>query len=1073
MGKKGIRKMKLAKIKLINWHIFSDNVIDVKGNTLITGDNGNGKSTLIDAIFYVLSGGDEKCFNSAANDESTRTLTSYMRGKLGIEGKLFLRNDPDIISNISLEFYDVNKDERHVLGCIMSIQNSSKPKIKFFISLNSSIDSLNYASDSGEICDFKAFKSINANFDLNDLPDAYNSRRKQIAQFLNITNANSYYELLTKAIAFKPINSNVSDFVFKFLLKEDNIQIDSLAQELAEYKELMNTINREKDKLANLNTFIDKAKQYIAYKKDIEYLSVLNKEFNMQNLKSEIDKSEKKVIITLQKIQDIEVQLTQLNEKLIKIENEIITFENKDELKIVQEKNSQLDNLKQQEQALSKTIEEVENALTFEMDIMPCVNLSFNFLDDISKGNIVLLNKHITEYISEIEKEKEKLRLTILEKNKQIATHNTNIYQKNKELYLVSQGKNNYDFQVRNLIDILKQELKRIYKEDVVVLPLCECVEIVDKEWANAIEGYLNTQRFDLILEPRYYSDAVDIYEKFAHERNIYGVGIVNTQVIQKANVAENSLFTKVEVLNSNAEAICQRILGSVVCVDDVRKFIPHKTCITKTCMVYKNDITRAINPKVYAIPFIGESSIIKRKEILNMEIEAEKLALNKEEKELKEVKRRLDILNYSKLKGANIDNHWAKLKNIKQSIVDLQNDITELSKQHNIVQLSNLLDELKRQKTTAQESYSTLIDDKRQRETELLSQKTQKLVSEQKLSEIIELYNSAYESLQDKNEFELFKEDVIASGKDPLLEFKRREQVINNIIDKVKSGMKNYVTEFNSNLSYDIECINDFITEFNNINDRGIINQQTRATEVFENACKQFNDNFISVLRTKIETAKLELDRINATLKRHPFGRDEEVYEFKRIDSNDRDMREYARIIMSGNEINQKDLFTETLNPRDREIMQELFDKLANISNATQAEKDLHKYLDYRQYYQYDIIIKNKKKQEMRFSSIHKEKSGGEMQTPFYVVIGACFDELTKHDERTSSACIVAFDEAFNNMDEPRIITLMNYYKKLQIQLLIAVPTNHSQGLIPYVDTAISLIKKDDNVYETYLINE
>lgn len=96
--------MKLTKIKLINWHMFTDNEIDVNGNLLITGDNGNGKSTLIDAIFYLLSGGEEskKNFNAAANDESERTLITYMRGKLGGEKKEFLRNDSSIITHIAL-----------------------------------------------------------------------------------------------------------------------------------------------------------------------------------------------------------------------------------------------------------------------------------------------------------------------------------------------------------------------------------------------------------------------------------------------------------------------------------------------------------------------------------------------------------------------------------------------------------------------------------------------------------------------------------------------------------------------------------------------------------------------------------------------------------------------------------------------------------------------------------------------------------------------------------------------------------------------------------------------------------
>lgn len=78
--------MKLTKIKLINWHLFNDTSIEVRGNFLLTGENGCGKSTLTDAIYFVLSGGDDNCFNNAANADAKRTLKSYVRGKLGNEG---------------------------------------------------------------------------------------------------------------------------------------------------------------------------------------------------------------------------------------------------------------------------------------------------------------------------------------------------------------------------------------------------------------------------------------------------------------------------------------------------------------------------------------------------------------------------------------------------------------------------------------------------------------------------------------------------------------------------------------------------------------------------------------------------------------------------------------------------------------------------------------------------------------------------------------------------------------------------------------------------------------------------
>lgn len=57
----------LTKIKLINWHGFYDEILDVKGAVLFTGDNGCGKSTIIDALCFLLTGGEENKFNTAAN----------------------------------------------------------------------------------------------------------------------------------------------------------------------------------------------------------------------------------------------------------------------------------------------------------------------------------------------------------------------------------------------------------------------------------------------------------------------------------------------------------------------------------------------------------------------------------------------------------------------------------------------------------------------------------------------------------------------------------------------------------------------------------------------------------------------------------------------------------------------------------------------------------------------------------------------------------------------------------------------------------------------------------------------
>ena len=116
---------KLQRIKLINWHLFTNNTIDFQGNVLISGDNGSGKSTLVDAIHFVLSGGLARSkFNMASANAvkgGRRTVETYMRARIGAVNQEFLRDESDILTHIALEFYDDVTDSLFTLGTVLQI----------------------------------------------------------------------------------------------------------------------------------------------------------------------------------------------------------------------------------------------------------------------------------------------------------------------------------------------------------------------------------------------------------------------------------------------------------------------------------------------------------------------------------------------------------------------------------------------------------------------------------------------------------------------------------------------------------------------------------------------------------------------------------------------------------------------------------------------------------------------------------------------------------------------------------------------------------------------------------------
>ena len=93
---------KLTRMKLINWHRFTNEIIDFENSVLLSGENGAGKSTLLDAIQFVITCS-ANYFNKAAHENGKRKLTGYIRCKTGKENKPYERTG-EISAHIALEF---------------------------------------------------------------------------------------------------------------------------------------------------------------------------------------------------------------------------------------------------------------------------------------------------------------------------------------------------------------------------------------------------------------------------------------------------------------------------------------------------------------------------------------------------------------------------------------------------------------------------------------------------------------------------------------------------------------------------------------------------------------------------------------------------------------------------------------------------------------------------------------------------------------------------------------------------------------------------------------------------------
>ena len=187
----------------------------------------------------------------------------------------------------------------------------------------------------------------------------------------------------------------------------------------------------------------------------------------------------------------------------------------------------------------------------------------------------------------------------------------------------LSKGLPSYKAEVEILMTLIQQGLSDQAGKPIKVMPLCELIEMREGEeqWRNAVEGYLNTRRFDLFVSDHYYDEALRIYEKYKIQYKIHGVGLVNSAKIQERKVASGSLAEKIVTESEEARRYVMYLMGDVMCVDSEDDLKRHERAITRTVMVYQNKAARQTKQEIYATPYIGRKGRRIRLEQVRMQL--------------------------------------------------------------------------------------------------------------------------------------------------------------------------------------------------------------------------------------------------------------------------------------------------------------------------------------------------------------------------------------------------------------------------------------------------------------------
>lgn len=1074
---------KLTKIKLVNWHLFSNQTIDISDNTLISGENGSGKSTLLDAMQYLLVGGKAGAkFNIAATDDARRTLEGYIRGRIGAENKEHLRGG-DVITHLALEFFDEQAKAYSIIGVILDLPKVSQLKERFYLIEGLSIHEDMFIENKYPR-DFKSMKTYLRTLDIDFQPfETQKKYRDALARFFGM-DARKYAKILPKALAFRPID--LQAFVFEFLLDDDPIDIQSLKNNVAQLKKVEAQIKRDREKLEKLEQ-ISKLGEEIKDNKDQLIINGLIDQLNWVEMRETyIKQNEDRMALIDQQIEALRDEKARIDEAIEQNDKAISNLERyQDDNDLARSISTYKEQLLKKEQQLNEqkeVLSELKRILVKEFDtIKELMNLvpsqTFKGFVQYFQSNegdlepfelvnhLTMVARDVQSYLQAYHSERTKT-----ENEKQKLSDEIQAAQ--LRLNGLKKHVKTYPNTVEALIEVLNTGLSDRYQKQVRVRPLCELIEVNDELWRNAIEGYLNTQRFDIIVDPSYFDDALEIYEQAKTEMNIYGVGLVNTTKLAAYDqVIDGTLASKITTDYKYARYYINMMLNTIFCVENVHDLKNFSRAITPSAMTYSNYTARQINPRVYQTPYIGQRATeiqiqIEVNDLRQLETKMEKyydLSLKQEK-----IMRLLEQSRASQVVHQNQIRYFEDIKKTRKEYAQLEIQLEALSKDPSLSKLREQMEKeliMRKQLRIDSDRIVGEIATARGEKERLINQiEDVKVKLESFSKEQRELSQKHPEKLSQAHTQFFALKTRLKGNHDAVSEYLAKSNAaIHSQTTKAEIEliglMKSYIQTYHFSAAPSFEYLDQFEQEANIIRNNNLVKYEQEATDLRKSSEIGFKEEFVNKLRASIENAQQQISELNLALKGKLFGTD--TYQLITRASEDPEYKMYYNLIMGNDAFEKQTLFTEGLSKRNEHILTELFDKIA----SSDAEHDHLNYafLDYRNYMSYDIEVINQNGNKSYFSKVSREKSGGETQVPFYIVIAASFQQLLTRNKRIDSGCIVLFDEAFNNMDESRIDAMMKFYSSLSIQLVIAVPPQRVSNIINYVNTSLIIVKEDD----------